>query len=74
MKTFNIQGSKKGIKKMLALIWSKDRSIQIEVILAYWHLFLNPQCWTTEQQAYNLIECFIGANLSEFTSLEELIK
>ena len=59
---------------MLALIWSKERSIQIEVILAYWHLFLNPQCWTSEQQAYNLIECFIGATLSEFTSLDELLK
>ena len=58
---------------MLALIWSKERNIQIELILSFWYLYLNPQCWTTEKQAYNLISCFKGATLSELTSLEELI-
>ena len=73
LKTFKIKGSEKGIRKMLALIWSKERNVQIELILAFWHLFLNPEVFTTERQAYNLIGLFKGATLSELTSLEELI-
>jgi condensin complex subunit 1 len=73
LKTYGIKDSEIGIRKMLALIWSKERNVQIELILAFWHLFLSPDCYTQEKQAYNLIGLFKGATLSELTSLEELI-
>jgi condensin complex subunit 1 len=37
----NIEKSDEGIRKMILLVWTKDKTIMNEVIKAYWSLFLD---------------------------------
>jgi condensin complex subunit 1 len=39
----NIEHSDEGIRKMLLLVWSKDKTVINEVIKAYWTLFLDNE-------------------------------
>ena len=58
---------------MLVLIWSKEKTIVEELLKAYWKLFFDPKQFTPEKIALNLIALFSSANLTEKTSLEELL-
>lgn len=58
---------------MLVLIWSKERAITEELLRAYWQLYFDCEAYTTEKVAGNLIHLYNRANLTEKTSLEELI-
>lgn len=43
LKKYNITSSEQGIKKMIVLIWSKEKQIKEEVMQTYWSLFLNTK-------------------------------
>ena len=58
---------------MLVLIWSKERVIIEELLKAYWQLYFDTEVYSTEKVAGNLIHLYNRANLTEKTSLEELI-
>lgn len=51
----NIQEAEIGIKRMLSLIWSKEKTIQEEVQKTYWVLYLDIPSFTPQQVAQNLI-------------------
>ncbi|KRX03620.1 Armadillo-type fold [Pseudocohnilembus persalinus] len=70
----NIECSKQGIKKMMVLIWSKEKTIKDEFVRAYWTLFLDEKEFSRAQIAQNLIYLFQESTLAEMTSLEELLK
>jgi condensin complex subunit 1 len=58
---------------MLNLIWSKEKSVKEEVILAYYTLYLNQQEQPANKIAKNLINIMMDSDLTEATSLEEVI-
>ena len=58
---------------MLVLIWSKDKVIKEEVLKAYWQLFFDPKEFDSSSISYNLIHLLNESNLTEATSLEELL-
>jgi condensin complex subunit 1 len=39
----HIERSEEGIRKMLMLVWTKDKAIMNEVVRAYWSLFLDKE-------------------------------
>lgn len=39
----NIECAHSGIKKMLVLIWSREKTIKDELIKTYWALFFNDK-------------------------------
>jgi condensin complex subunit 1 len=41
MTRYQLEGYEKGRKKMLLLIWSKDKTTKAEVIKQFWKLFLD---------------------------------
>ena len=41
LKKTNIQNSDDGIRKMLVLIWSKEKGVKDEVLKTYWMLYFN---------------------------------
>jgi len=58
---------------MLVLIWSKEKSVKEELIKAYWVLYFDEKAFKPEGVAKNLVYLFKKANLTDLTSLEELI-
>ena len=68
---FGMEGAAAGIRKMLALIWSKEDSIRGALMSAYQRLYLEHG--RPEIVAKNLVQLTEGCNLGELTSLEELI-
>lgn len=42
----NIECAQAGIKKMLVLIWSRERSIKDELVKSYWTLFFDDKVQT----------------------------
>ena len=58
---------------MLVLIWSKEKSIVEELLRAYWKLYFDPKSLNPEKIAWNLINLFSNSNLTEKTSLEEIL-
>lgn len=41
LKKYNITSSELGIKKMIVLVWSKDKSVKEEVLSTYWQIYMN---------------------------------
>lgn len=62
-----------GIKKMLMLIWNKEKSVKDQLLQAYWTLFLDDKVFKHDGVAKNLISLYKNANLTEKTSLDELL-
>jgi len=58
---------------MLVLIWSKEKSVKEELIKAYWVLYFDEKAFKPEGVAKNLVYLFKKANLTDLTSLEELL-
>ena len=69
----NIERSDEGIRKMLVLIWSKEKTVVNEVIKTYWSLFLDKELFTNKVIAENLVMLLNRSTLSESTSLEEML-
>ena len=73
MGKINIQGSDVGIRKMLVLIWSKEKTIQEELLKAYWSLYLNDKEFDHKVIGKKLVHLLNNSTISEATSLEELL-
>lgn len=73
LKTYKFPPADIGIRKMLVLIWSKERGIIEELLRAYWQLYFDYEAYSTEKVAGNLIHLYNRSNLTEKTSLEELL-
>ena len=58
---------------MLVLIWTKEKSTKEEVLKAYWQLLFDPKEFDSKAIANNLITLLNESNLTEATSLEELL-
>jgi condensin complex subunit 1 len=65
LKKVNIQAADKGVKKMLVLVWSKDKSVKDEVISSYWNLFMDRKEFKSKKIAENLISLLNDTNLTE---------
>ncbi|KAI8101453.1 hypothetical protein M9435_001559 [Picochlorum sp. BPE23] len=76
-KQFEIVGAPEAIRKMLALIFSREQNIKDKVVEALDQLYLSGwagHTYTSAQAAKNLVELACGATLGELGSLEEAIK
>lgn len=69
---YHFESAPAGIRKMLALVWSKEESIKEALVDAYTRLYLS-QSNRPETVAQNLVHLTTGCNLGELTSLEELV-
>ena len=74
---FGLLNAMIGVRRMLALIWSQEKTIKDAVVAAYKRLYINVesnnQRTASAAIAKNLIALVIGATLGEETSLEKLI-
>lgn len=77
---FGVEGVNTGIRKMLALIWSKESSIKNAVLAAYRALFFtpDPEVHTTPKDKHafvvrNLMHLTAGATLGDLKCMEELV-
>ncbi|XP_071502768.1 condensin complex subunit 1-like [Diadema antillarum] len=74
---FGVSNAGEGVRRMLALIWSKEQSIKDAVVGAYKRLYLDPAGKTVRARSLavvrNLIQLTYGASLGELTSLEEMV-
>jgi condensin complex subunit 1 len=73
LKSYRFPYADIGIRKMLVLIWSKEKTIIEELFRAYWQLYFDTDRYSPEKVAGNLIHLYNRANLTEKTSLEEII-
>jgi len=73
LKLFKIKEADNGIKKMLVLIWSKEKLVLEELLKAYWKLYFDAKAFSSEQIAWNLINLYTAGNLTERTSFEEML-
>ncbi|WPT11640.1 Condensin complex subunit 1 [Picochlorum sp. SENEW3] len=76
-KQFEIVGAPEAIRKMLALIFSREQNIKDKVVEALDQLYLSGwagHTYTSAQAAKNLVELACGATLGELGSLEEAVK
>lgn len=78
---FGVQGSIYGIRKMIVLVFSRDKSVKDAVIAAYKKLYIEPvqtENMSSRNRAMSvvnsLIELVHGATVGEMISLEELLK
>lgn len=77
---FGVEGVEQGVRKMLALIWSKEATIKAAVLSAYRTLFFSPdaEVHTTPKAKHafvvkNLMQMTAGATLGDLKCMEELI-
>jgi len=74
---FGLLNAMIGVRRMLALIWSQEKTIKDAVVAAYKRLYINVESNNIRSAsaavAQNLIALVIGATLGEETSLEKLI-
>ena len=52
-----------GVKKLLGLIWSKEKQIKDEVVTAYYNLYFNIDK-TPQEIANNLIQILEGSDIT----------
>eukprot|EP00794_Sanderia_malayensis_P003745 gene3745-4267_t len=75
---FSLANANEGIRKMLALIWSRDAVVKEAVVNAYKKLYIETGIDNQRNLALsvvnNLTTLTIGATLGDLTSLEELLK
>ncbi|XP_067659519.1 condensin complex subunit 1-like [Haliotis asinina] len=74
---FGVTATMLGIRRMLALVWSKESGVKEAVVAAYKRLYLSPQGGNQRSKALaivtNLTALTVGATLGDLTSLEGLI-
>ena len=74
---FGLLNAMIGVRRMLALIWSQEKTIKEAVVAAYKRLYINVESNSVRSAsaaiAQNLIALVVGATLGEETSLEKLI-
>ncbi|XP_013415078.1 condensin complex subunit 1-like isoform X2 [Lingula anatina] len=74
---FGVSNAMTGIRRMLALVWSKEAGIKEGVVDAYKRLYLRPQGGNQRAKSLaivnNLVALCQGASVGDLTSLEELI-
>ncbi|KAL4489279.1 hypothetical protein ABPG72_006343 [Tetrahymena utriculariae] len=73
LKKYNITTSELGIKKMIVLIWSKEKAVKEEVMQTYWSIYMNNKEQKPQRIAKNLINLMIDTNITEASSFEELL-
>ncbi|XP_066297362.1 condensin complex subunit 1-like [Branchiostoma lanceolatum] len=74
---FGLAGAMEGVRRMLVLIWSGEKSVKEAVVEAYKRLYLSPTGGNLRARnlavVKNLTALTVGATVGELTSLEELI-
>ncbi|XP_078617056.1 condensin complex subunit 1-like isoform X2 [Branchiostoma floridae x Branchiostoma japonicum] len=74
---FGLAGAMEGVRRMLVLIWSGEKSVKEAVVEAYKRLYLSPTGGNARARnlaiVKNLTALTVGATVGELTSLEELI-
>ena len=84
---FGVQDSIKGVRKLILLIWSQEKTIKDAAISAYKRIYLDFESdnrlsetseKTVRQKAFSVIkslsELVMGATLGELISIEQLLK
>ncbi|XP_004345622.1 condensin XCAP-D2 chain [Capsaspora owczarzaki ATCC 30864] len=78
--SFRVDGTDVAVRRMLALVWSKEKSVKDAVVEAYRELFIPTEIEASGNKtaaaasaAKNLIELTQGATLGDLTSLEEMV-
>jgi condensin complex subunit 1 len=74
LKKLQIKSSEEGLKKILVLIWSKEKIIKTEVLNTFYEIFMNDRIIKRERICKNLIEIVKISNLTEKVSIEEILK
>jgi len=74
---FGVLNAMIGVRRMLALIWSREATIKDAVVGAYKRLYINVESNSVRSAsaaiAQNLIALVVGATLGELTSMEKLV-
>ncbi|KAK4295273.1 hypothetical protein Pmani_032152 [Petrolisthes manimaculis] len=74
---FGMLNAMTGVRRMLALVWSKEQDIKTAVVEAYQRLYIDVDASNERARALqivrNLSALVIGASLGERTSMEEII-
>ncbi|XP_042876759.1 condensin complex subunit 1-like [Penaeus japonicus] len=74
---FGLLNAMTGVRRMLALVWSKEQAVKDAVIAAYQRLYINIEAPNERTRAQhivrNLSALITGATLGERTSMEEII-
>lgn len=74
---FGVLNAMIGVRRMLALIWSREATIKDAVVGAYKRLYINVESNSLRSAsaaiAQNLIALIVGATLGELTSMEKLV-
>jgi len=74
---FGVLNAMLGVRKMLALIWSRESSIKDAVVAAYKRLYINVEAGSSRAAAVavsrNLIALISTATLGELNSMEVLV-
>ncbi|CAD8143743.1 unnamed protein product [Paramecium octaurelia] len=72
LQKYNYEAANQGLRRMILLVWSQDKSISQEVIKKFWKLFLRDTK-KTRQIVLSLIDLISKSNLKELISLEKII-
>nr|XP_045604996.1 condensin complex subunit 1-like [Procambarus clarkii] len=74
---FGLLNAMTGVRRMLALVWSKEQGIKTAVVEAYQRLYINIDSPNDRTRALHIISnlsaLITGATLGERTSMEEII-
>merc|ERR1719495_86920 len=74
---FGVLNAMIGVRRMLALIWSREATIKDAVVGAYKRLYISVESNSVRSAsaaiAQNLIALIVGATLGELTSMEKLV-
>lgn len=74
LKKLQIKSSEEGLKKILVLIWSKEKIIKTEVLNTFYEIFMNDRIIKKDRICKNLIEIVKISNLTEKVSIEEILR
>ncbi|CAK82169.1 unnamed protein product (macronuclear) [Paramecium tetraurelia] len=72
LQKYNYESANLGLRRMILLVWSQDKTIQQEVIKKFWKLFLRDTK-KTRQIILQIIDLISKSNLKELISLEKII-
>lgn len=77
---FQLPGADTGVRRMLALVWSREAQVRDELLTTFHHLFITvpgsdgKQFLRPIEIAYNLVELVDHGTVASLTSLEEILK
>ncbi|CAK56283.1 unnamed protein product (macronuclear) [Paramecium tetraurelia] len=69
---YDFESANIGLRRMLLLVWSQDKSIQQEVIKKFWKLYLKDNK-NTKQIVLSIIDLISTSNQKELLSIEKII-